>query len=103
MLKLEISCKDSNTIGVQVISQPESIIRGSNEVFTFGGVILLSVASPEISNTLRPGHIMIWLWGISQKHDSQISYCKFNNTASRDEAIRRINLCVDQFNKEHSK
>lgn len=97
-LIIETEKVGTSQLKMKVISQPDTIQRGCNEFFEHGGVILLSVGSPELSDLFRPGKIHIWVWGISPNRDHISSTHDFKTSARREEAIYRINKCIEQFN-----
>lgn len=98
-LKLELTEEGTNKLKLKVISQPEDIVRGGNEYFNLGDVMLLSLAGPEINTIMKPGTIMVWTRGIAVDQDEKEVVHTFKTQLARDNAKTRIEDCVRLFNE----
>lgn len=97
-LEIELTKVESTSLKMRITSQPQSVSRGCNEFFSSDGVILNSVAGPEMSDVFKAGMIHIWVWGVHSKSDLNEVVHNFKTAEKRDDAIYRINKCVEKFN-----
>lgn len=97
-LKVELDRVGDKSLKMTVTESPITITRGCNEYFTSNGVILMSTGAPELTDLLKAGMIHVWTWGVVDKHDLKPYTHEFKNAEKRDDAITRINKCVEAFN-----